>query len=166
MTQSGALAVSGTTGITAGTGNIDLSNAANTLAQAVSASGASISIADSGPLTLGTVAASGNLTLASTGALDLGTSTVGGNLTANSGNGNVTQSGALAVNGTTGITAGTGNIDLGNAANALAQAVSGVGRLYQHRRCRAIDSRQGDRKRQPHLGIDRRARPWYLDSWR
>ncbi len=127
VTQDGPLAVTGTTGIVAGTGNIDLSNARNTLAQAVSASGAAIRLTDAGPLTLDTVAATGNLTLASTGALDLGTSTVGGNLAANSGNGNVTQDGPLAVTGTTGIVAGTGNIDLSNARNTLAQAVSASG---------------------------------------
>jgi hypothetical protein len=99
--------------------DITLTNAANTFAQAVSASGAAISLTDAGPLTLGRVAASGNLTLASTGALDLGTSTVGGNLTANSGNGSVTQSGPLAVTGTTGIVAGTGVIKLNDPGNAL-----------------------------------------------
>ena len=127
MTQSGPLAVAGTTGIVAGTGNIDLSNAANLLAQAVSASGASISLADAGPLTLGTVAASGNLNLASVGALDLGTTTVSGNLTANSGNGSVTQSGPLMVAGTTGIVAGTGTIHLSDPGNTLIGKVTTVG---------------------------------------
>jgi filamentous hemagglutinin family protein len=127
VTQDGPLAVSGTTGIVAGTGNIQLANAGNTLAQAVSATGAQIGLTDAGPLTLGTVDASGNLTLASTGALDLGTSIVGGNLLANSGNGNVTQNGPLSVTGTTGIVAGTGNIQLANAGNTLAQAVSATG---------------------------------------
>jgi fibronectin-binding autotransporter adhesin len=128
VTQDGALAVTGTTGIVAGTGNIQLTNSANTLAQTVSASGRQVGLTDAGPLTLGTADASGNLTLASTGALDLGTSTVGGNLAANSGNGNVTQDGALAVTGTTGIVAGTGNIQLSNAGNTLARAVSASGR--------------------------------------
>jgi hypothetical protein len=107
--------------------DISLTNAANTFAAPVSASGAAIGLTDSGPLTLGTVAASGNLTLASTGALDLGTATVGGDLAANSGNGNVTQDGPLAVTGTTGIVAGTGNIALGNAANTFAAPVSASG---------------------------------------
>jgi hypothetical protein len=49
---------------------------------------------------------------------------VGGNLTADSGNGNVTQTGVLAVTGTTGITAGTGNVMLAYAGNDLAGVVS------------------------------------------
>jgi hypothetical protein len=127
VSQDGPLSVAGTTHIAAGTGNIQLTNAGNTLAQAVSGSGAEINLTAAGPLTLGTVAASGNLTLASTGALDLGTSSVGGNLAANSAMGNVTQDGRLAVAGTTDIAAGTGNIQLTNAANTFAQAVSGSG---------------------------------------
>src|SRR6202035_467589 len=123
----GPLAVTGTSTLVAGTGNIQLDNAGNTLAQAVNASGAQVALTDAGPLTLGTVDASGNLTLASTGPLDLGTSTVGGNLSANSGNGNVTQDGPLAVTGTSNIGAGTGNIQLGNVNNTLAQSVSASG---------------------------------------
>jgi hypothetical protein len=107
--------------------DIRLTNAANTFTRAVSASGAAISLADTGALTLGTVGASGDLTLASTGALDLGTSTVGGNLAANSGNGSVTQAGPLAVNGTTQILAGTGNISLENPSNALNGTVTTKG---------------------------------------
>ena len=125
--QAGPLSVTGTTGIVAGTGNIQLANTGNKLAQAVSATGAQIGLADAGPLTLGTVDARGNLTLASTGTLDLGTATVGGNLAANSGNGNVMQAGPLSVTGTTGIVAGTGNIQLANTGNKLAQAVSATG---------------------------------------
>ncbi len=124
VTQTGALSVGGTTGIAAGTGNIDLTNASNTLTGAVSFNGNNVVITDAGPLTLGTGEATGDLTLNSTGALNLGTSTVGGNLTAHSGNGNVTQTGALSVGGTTGIAAGTGNIDLTNRSNTLSGAVS------------------------------------------
>jgi hypothetical protein len=127
VTQDGPLAVTGTTSIAAGTGNIDLSNAANTFAQAVSASGAVISLTDTGPLTLGIVGASGNLTLASIGALDLGISTVGGNLAAASGNGNVTQDGPLAVTGTTSIAAGTGIIQMNNPGNTFGGKVSTTG---------------------------------------
>ncbi len=127
VTQDGPLAVTGTTSIAAGTGNIDLSNAANTFAQAVSASGAVISLTDTGPLTLGIVGASGNLTLASIGALDLGISTVGGNLAAASGNGNVTQDGPLAVTGTTSIAAGTGIIQMNNPGNTFGGKVTTSG---------------------------------------
>ena len=114
--QAGPLSVTGTTGIVAGTGNIQLANTGNKLAQAVSATGAQIGLADAGPLTLGTV-----------DALSLIHISVGGNLAANSGNGNVTQDGPLSVTGTTGIVAGTGNIQLSNANNTLAQAVSASG---------------------------------------
>ena len=101
-----------------------LTNPANTLGGAVSVGGNNVAITVTGPLTLGTDTATGNLTVNSTGALNLGTSTVGGNLVANSGNGNITQTGALSVTGTTGIAAGTGNVMLAYAGNNLAGVVS------------------------------------------
>jgi filamentous hemagglutinin family protein len=127
VSQTGALSVTGTTDITAGTGNIGLTNAGNTLVAAVSAAGGQISLTDAVPLILGTVGAGGNLVANSTGGLDLGNSTIGGNLVANSGNGNVTQDGALSVEGTTDIVAGTGNVQLNNPANILAKTVTTSG---------------------------------------
>jgi filamentous hemagglutinin family protein len=127
VTQTGPLAVTGTTAITAGTGNITLANAGNTFAQAVSASGNNVSITDAGSLALGAVTATGNLTANSSGALDMGTSSVGGNLAVNSGNGDVTQTGPLAVTGTTAIAAGTGNITLTDPGNTFGQAVTASG---------------------------------------
>ena len=127
MTQTGALKVTGTTGVNAGTGNVTLTNANNTFDGAVSASGNNIALTDAGPLTLGTDTTSGNLTVNSTGALNLGTSTVGGNLSANSGNGDVTQTGALKITGTTGVNAGTGNVTLTHANNTFGGAVSVTG---------------------------------------
>jgi hypothetical protein len=127
ISQTGALSVSGTTHIMAGSGNIVLANAGNTLVAAVGATGGQISLTDAVPLILGTVDASGNLVLNSTGGLDLGDSSIGGNLSANSGNGNVTQEGALSVAGTTDIVAGSGNVQLNNPANILAKTVTTSG---------------------------------------
>jgi trimeric autotransporter adhesin len=127
VTQDGPLSVTGTTDILAGSGNIQLNNPANMLVAAISASGANVGLTDALPMTLGTVDASGNLTVNSNGVLDLGTSTVGGMLVADSGNGNVTQDGPLAVTGTTDIMAGTGNIQLNNLDNALVAAISATG---------------------------------------
>jgi hypothetical protein len=127
VTQDGALLVTGTTDIAAGTGSVQLTHAGNVLLQAASVSGRTISLADAGPLTLGTVRSSGDLNVASSGALDLGTSAVDGNLVANSGNGNVTQDGALFVTGTSHIAAGTGSIRLTNAGNTLVQVVNASG---------------------------------------
>ena len=63
----------------------------------------------------GTVAFSSvkNATISDTGAIILGASTLTGGLTVNAG-GNVTQTGALVVPGTTTVTASAGNIDLAN----------------------------------------------------
>jgi hypothetical protein len=127
VSQNGPLSVTGATDITAGTGNIQLTNAGNTLLQPVSVAGQNVSLRDAGALTLGTIDASGSLTLASTGALGLGTSTVGGNLMANSTNGNVTQDGSLSVTGATEIFAGSGKIELNNSGNRLVHAVSASG---------------------------------------
>ena len=133
ITQSpgATLAIAGTTGLAASNGglpaDISLANAGNVLIAAVSAAGAQVTITDAVPLILGTVGASGNLLVNATGGLNLGNSTVGGNLVADSGNGNVTQVGALSVEGTTDIVAGTGNVQLGNPANILAMTVTGSG---------------------------------------
>ncbi|MDE2455738.1 MAG: hypothetical protein KGL43_19285, partial [Burkholderiales bacterium] len=107
--------------------NVVLTNPGDSFAGPVSISGTNATLAVDGPLSLGSVATSGNLTLNSNGALDLGNSSVGGNLMASSGNGNVTQDGALAVGGTTSIDAGSGTITLANAGNTLAQPVSLAG---------------------------------------
>jgi hypothetical protein len=133
ITQSAgaSLAVGGTTALQASDAgvpaNIGLTNASNTFASAVSASGAQVNLSDAGPLTLGTVNASGNLTLASNGALDLGSSTVNGNLSTTSGNGDVIQNGPLHIGGTTNIVAGTGSIRLNNPLNVLKGKVTTAG---------------------------------------
>jgi trimeric autotransporter adhesin len=109
ITQSGALAITGTTGITAGVGNnVTFDNAANDFTGAVSVvSGNDVSLRDANAMDLGVSTVSGNLTLQTAGAL--------------------TQSGALAITGTTGITAGVGNnVTFDNAANDFTGAVSVV----------------------------------------
>ena len=104
----GAVAVGGATTLTAGVSHITLANAANDFTGAVS------------------VVSGNNVSLRDSNALDLGASTIGGNLTLQTG-GALTQSGALAVTGTTGITAGADNdITLNNGANDFTGAVAVV----------------------------------------
>jgi hypothetical protein len=135
ITQSAGTSVNigGVTTLSASNGgtpaDITLANAGNNFGEAVNANGNNVALTDAGPLTLGTVTTTGNLTANSTGALNLGTSTVGGNLAANSGNGDVTQTGALAVKGTTNIVAGTGNVTLTNASNLLVGTVTASGNV-------------------------------------
>jgi hypothetical protein len=125
------LTVDGTTTLAASThgvpANISVTNVGNRLVQAVNAAGAQVSLNDSSPMTLGTVNAAGDLTADSNGALNLGTSTVGGRLAVSSGNGNVTQSGPLRVQGSATILAGTGSIELNNAANVFMVAATASG---------------------------------------
>ena len=131
ITQTGALSVTGTSNLDAGTGNITLMNAANDFTGTVSASGDEIQITDANALTFGAVTTTGNLTVNSTGALDLGTTSVGGNLAANSHNGTITQTGALSVTGTSNLNAGTGDITLTNVSNDFTGAVSATGAAVQ-----------------------------------
>ena len=87
VTQTGAIAVFGTSSINAGTGSITLTNAANDFVGAVSASGANISITDLNALTVGTLnagpgivslTAAGGVT--ATGAITANQAQVNGNL--------------------------------------------------------------------------------------
>jgi|GEM_PF-1340545 len=104
-------------------GNINLSNPGNDFNGLVNAAGTDISLADANALTLGTVAASGNLSLQSNGNLNMGTTAVGGTLNANSGNGNITQTGSLTVAGLATLQAGSGAVLLNNPGNRLPQGV-------------------------------------------
>ncbi|MEA3437331.1 MAG: filamentous hemagglutinin N-terminal domain-containing protein [Thermodesulfobacteriota bacterium] len=108
IAQSAALTVPGTTTITAGAGNnITLSNANNNFTGAVSVvSGNNVSLRDVGAMELGASTVSGTLTLQTAGAL--------------------TQSGALAVTGTTGITAGANDATLTNTGNDFGGVVTVV----------------------------------------
>ncbi|MBA5867991.1 MAG: filamentous hemagglutinin N-terminal domain-containing protein [Nitrospira sp. CR1.3] len=99
LTQSGPLAVTGTTTLAAGvTNNITLTNAANNFSTVGITSGNNVSLTDAT-------------------ALDLAASTISGTLNVTT-NGALTQSGPLAVTGTTTLAAGAANnITLTNAAN-------------------------------------------------
>jgi filamentous hemagglutinin family protein len=105
ITQSGDLAVTGTTSITAGANDATLDRAGNNFGGAVS------------------VISGNNVSLRDTNALALGASTVSGNLTLQTG-GALTQSGDLAVTGTTSITAGANDATLNRAGNNFTGAVS------------------------------------------
>ncbi|PUE58272.1 hypothetical protein B9Z44_00820 [Limnohabitans curvus] len=124
ITQAGALTVTGTSSLDAGTGDVTLANVGNDFTGAVSATGAAVQLTDANALTLGTVATTGDFLVASNGALDLGLLTVGGALSANSTNGDITQTGVLTVTGTSTLGAGTGRVTLTNAANQFGGAVT------------------------------------------
>jgi filamentous hemagglutinin family protein len=105
ITQSGALAVSGTTSLNsnAGAGNITLSNSGNAFSGNIAFTGAAVTLANAGALSTS------------------GTAT--GNLSETAG-GTVSQGGTLSVAGTISINAGTNDITLSNASNALAGSVT------------------------------------------
>ena len=60
ITQSGSLSVASTANISAGSGQVALSNGSNDFGGVVSASGGSISLANRGTLTLGAIDTDGN----------------------------------------------------------------------------------------------------------
>ena len=128
ITQTGALVIGGTSDINAGANSITLTNANNNFGGAVSLSNTGafdVAITDANALTLGTLSiADGNLAAISTGAMNLGAGTVGGILSANSNGGAMTQTGALAIVGTSDINAGANSITLTNASNDFGDAVS------------------------------------------
>jgi hypothetical protein len=107
ITDSGALAVTGTTTLAAGAGNnITLNTATNNFTGAVS------------------ITSGNDVTLVDANAIDLGASTVSGDLSVTA-SGAITDSGALAVTGTTTLAAGAGNnITLNTAGNDFTGAVS------------------------------------------
>jgi filamentous hemagglutinin family protein len=86
--------------------------------------GNDVTLNDVSSLKLGNVAITGNLSVGSNGALDLGASSMGGNLLANSGSGNISQSGPLTVNGSSVLNAGSGAIELLNPVNRLVGGVT------------------------------------------
>ncbi|MCD0258441.1 filamentous hemagglutinin N-terminal domain-containing protein [Xanthomonas melonis] len=122
------LTVAGTSDLQAGTGAITLTTGSNDFRQAVSLTGGSTQIVDSGALTLGALN-TGNLTVTNNGALDLGSGTVNGALVATSNNGAIGQSAGsgLTVTGTGTLQAGTGAITLTTGSNDFRQAVSLTG---------------------------------------
>ncbi|CAJ0809556.1 hypothetical protein LMG19083_04962 [Ralstonia psammae] len=98
ISQTGAVNVSGTSTLNAGTSAITLANVGNTFGGAVSLTGSNATLVDSGALTMGTSALSGNLNATAVG---------------------ISQSGALAVAGTTTLDSGNSTIALTNTGNAL-----------------------------------------------
>ncbi|MFC4729827.1 beta strand repeat-containing protein, partial [Coralloluteibacterium thermophilus] len=126
VSQSGALAVGGTTTIDARGNSIDLGDAGNAFGGMVSLSGGGAAIASAGRLQFGTLAV-GGLTATSNGELILGRGIVSGTLSATSNGGRVAQSGALNVVGPAHIDAGSGAIELSNAGNIFSGAVSLTG---------------------------------------
>ena len=109
ITQSGAVAVTGTTTLAAGAANdITLTNAGNDFSTVGITSGNNVSLTDANALVLGTSTVSGNLNVTTNGAL--------------------TQSGAATVTGTTTLAAGVANdITLTNAGNDFSTSVSPAG---------------------------------------
>jgi hypothetical protein len=99
--------------------DIQLASAGNDFMGLVNAQAQNVQITDTNALSLGAVTAQGNLTLASTGTLDLGNTQVAGVLEANSGGGDITQSGSLVVNGVANLSAGDGEVFLTNPDNRM-----------------------------------------------
>ena len=126
ITQSAPLSIGGASTFAAGANPITLTNAANDFTGAVSLTGGTVAITDANSLTLGTFS-TGDLSAVSTGALNLGQGTVGGNLVATSNGGAITQSGPLAVTGSSTLNAGAGSLTLGNAGNDFTGALSLTG---------------------------------------
>ncbi|HVB66099.1 MAG TPA: hypothetical protein VND01_00220, partial [Candidatus Acidoferrales bacterium] len=117
----GSLAVSGSSTLNAGAGVITLGNANDfTGAVTLSNSGANAATLSNGAnaLSIGSGTSVGSDLTLTSGALSLGTATVGGNLSATS-TGAITQTGALAVTGTSNFSAGANAITLDNAGNSF-----------------------------------------------
>jgi filamentous hemagglutinin family protein len=155
ITQAGTLAVTGTSALAAGTGNVNLAATGNVLAGAVTAAGASVTLADQAPLTVH-VAANGSATLTSAGALSVdgssgamtlnGTAvsfgapgtTVSGALAVTSAG--ITQSGSLAVTGATQLNAGAGAIALDAPGTNLQGTINATGGAIRIVDTHAIDA--------------------------
>ena len=100
--------------------NITLDGAANNFVGTVNAAGAGITLVDgTDGMTIGTLNALGDVLVASAGPLDLGTSTITGTLTADSGGGDILQSGPLLVDGMATFNAGVGMVSLTDPGNNL-----------------------------------------------
>ncbi|MBU6246143.1 MAG: filamentous hemagglutinin N-terminal domain-containing protein [Xanthomonadaceae bacterium] len=125
--SAGALTVTGTTTVNAGSHAITLTGSGNDFGGTVNLTGSTTQITDQNALTLGTLA-TGALTATSTGALDLGIGTVGGALLATSNGGAITEgSGGVQVTGSSNLQAGTGAITLADGSNHFTGAVTAAG---------------------------------------
>ncbi|MFC4728116.1 beta strand repeat-containing protein, partial [Coralloluteibacterium thermophilus] len=125
VSQSGALAVGGTTRIDANGHAIALADAGNDFAGVVNLAGGATAIRDANALTLGALDVAA-LDATAAGALDLGQGDIAGDLTANAG-GAVSQAGALTVGGTTRIDANGHTIVLDDIDNDFGGTVSLAG---------------------------------------
>ena len=121
--QSGALRVGGASAVDAGAGDIALTHAGNDFGGAVSLAGGAVAINDANAFNLGTLDVA-SLSATSHGALDLGGGTIAGALVADSNGGDIGQSGALVVGGTSALDAGAGAIVLTDAGNDFGGLVS------------------------------------------
>jgi len=127
ITQTGALRVEGVANVNAGygvgAGAITLDHAGNDFRGAVTLVGGAARVRDTDGLTLELVSVT-SLDATSGGALSLGGGNVGGDFTATSTAGGITQQGAITVDGTSSIDAGTGDILLTDAGNHFTGAVN------------------------------------------
>jgi filamentous hemagglutinin family protein len=142
VSQTGALSVAGTASVTAAGAAITLTNAGNDFQSVLSLDGSGISVVDTNALTVslldggsstvtagdnlavsGDVAANLSTTTSGTGTTSFGTTNVGGNLLVASA-GAVSQTGGIAVAGTSDVSAGANAITLDNAGNDFLGAVT------------------------------------------
>ncbi|MCD9007360.1 filamentous hemagglutinin N-terminal domain-containing protein [Luteimonas sp. XNQY3] len=123
IVQSGAFTVGGIGDFDANGGAITLTHAGNDFAGRVHLRGDVVAIQDANALALGSVSA-GALNADSHGMLDLGTATVARALEARSNGGDIVQSGALAVGGTSLLDASGGDVVLDLPGNDFGGAVT------------------------------------------
>ncbi len=126
ITQSGALAVTGSAGVFSGGGDVTLTQASNSFGGLLSLGGGALQVVSAGSLGLASFSGS-SLTVSAGGALHLGSGTVSGALNASSSGGGLSQSGALTVGGASNLNAGSGAIALGQVGNSWQGAVSLMG---------------------------------------
>src|SRR5207247_2055900 len=148
ITQSGPLAVTGTSGLTATGAAITLTNAGNDFRSTVTATGTGIQLTDTNALTAvltdagaSALVAGTNLTLSGStgttltttstaGTTSFGATTVGSTLSTTAG-GAVSQTGTVAVTGTSNINAGANAITLTTGTNDFGGAVTLTGGTTQ-----------------------------------
>ncbi|WP_369418051.1 beta strand repeat-containing protein, partial [Dyella mobilis] len=131
QSQNGAFVVAGTSSFNAGGQAITLTDSGNQFTGVVTLTGGTTQISQGAatPLILGNLQ-TGALTATSQNALILGSGVIGGNLVA-TGGGQISQTGALSVSGTSTINAGNAAIALSNAGNVFSGTVSLTGGATQ-----------------------------------
>ena len=123
ITQSGALTVANASTLNAGANAITLATPANNFGGAVTATGGTVALGDSGALAVH-LAGVGSATLVAVGPLSVDGSTTGA-LAAHGGT--ISQTNALTVGGTTLLDAGSNNVTLTNAGNHFTGLVTASG---------------------------------------